>query len=179
MAKIPFSKLEIKLNTDINKVSFLNSKGDNIEFEVKYYLPVYEKMEMITRIINQSIDENGFYNPIRIQIFTVLEIVYTYTNLNFTSKQKEDSFKLYDLLVSSGIFKKVIENMYEDDWIEIQETIITTIDNIYKYKNSAMGILESIAVDYGNLDFDARNIQQSLADPNNLALLRDILSRLG
>jgi hypothetical protein len=43
-------------------------------------------MDMIAKIINQSVDDNGFYNPIRIQIFTVLETFYFYTNLSFTAK---------------------------------------------------------------------------------------------
>lgn len=179
MAKVPFSKLDVKLNNEIKYCMYCNSKDEEVHYEVKHYLPVQEKMEMITKIINQSIDDNGFYNPIRVKIFTVLEVAYAYTNLSFTEKQKENPFKLYDLLVGNGIFKEIIGCIYEDDWKEIQQTILTTIDNIYKYKNSAMGILESIAVDYGNLDFDARNIQQSLADPNNLALLRDVLAKLG
>jgi hypothetical protein len=113
---------------------------------------------MISKIINQSVDDNGFYNPMRIKIFTVLEVVYAYTNLSFTVKQKEDPFKLYDLLIGTGIFKDIVNYIYEDDWKEIQETIITTIDNIYKYKNSAMGIMEMISSDYSNLDLNASEI---------------------
>ena len=179
MAKIPFSKLDVKLNNKVNDCIYCNLKGEEIHYEVKYYLPVQEKLEMISKIINQSVDDNGFYNPMRIKIFTVLEVVYAYTNLSFTAKQKEDPFKLYDLLIGTGIFKDIVNYIYEDDWKEIQETIITTIDNIYKFKNSALGIIEAMAVDYGNLEFDATNIQKSLSDPNNLALLRDILAKLG
>ena len=179
MAKVPFSKLEVKLNNNTCKPFYYNTKGEEIQYEVKYYLPVQEKLEMITKIINQSVDDNGFYNPIRVQIFTVLEVIYAYTNLSFTAKQKEDPFKLYDLLVSSSIFKEVISNICEDDWKEIQEATLKTIDNIYKYKNSALGIIEAMVVDYGNLDFDAKNIQQSLSDPDNMAFLREVLSKLG
>jgi hypothetical protein len=32
---------------------------------------------------------------------------------------KEDSFKLYDILMSTGIFEKIAEVIY-DDWIEIK-----------------------------------------------------------
>ena len=168
-----------KINNRVNQSSYCNSKGEEIYYEVKYYLPVQEKLEMISKIINQSVDDNGFYNPMRVKIFTALEVVYAYTNLSFTEKQKENPFKLYDLLTGTGIFKDIVNCIYEDDWKEIQETIITTIDNIYKFKNSALGIIEAIAVDYGNLDFDATNIQKSLSDPNNLALLRDVLAKLG
>lgn len=179
MAKVPFSKLDVKLNNKVNDCIYCNLKGEEIHYEVKYYLPVQEKMDMITKIINQSVDDNGFYNPMRIKIFTVLEVVYAYTNLSFTAKQKEDPFKLYDLLIGTGIFKDVVNCIYEDDWKEIQETTITTIDNIYKFKNSVMGILEAVSADYNSLNLDATNIQKSLADPDNLALLKDVLSKLG
>lgn len=179
MAKIPFSKLEVKLNNSICKPFYYNTKGEEVYYEVKYYLPVQEKLEMISNIINQSVDDNGYYNPMKVQIFTVLEITYTYTNLSFTEKQKENPFKLYDLLVSNGIFKEIVNCIYEDDWKEIQETIITTIDNIYKYKNSAMGIMENITSDYENLSLDASNIQKMIGDPENLSLLKDVLTKLG
>jgi hypothetical protein len=68
---------------------------------------------MITKIINQSLDDNGYYNPIRVKIFTVLEVVFAYTNLSFTAKQKENIFKLYDQLVSTGIFQEVKSHMFE------------------------------------------------------------------
>ena len=179
MAKVPFSKLEAKPNGCSCSPFYYNTKGEEVHYEVKYYLPVQEKMEMISNIINQSIDDNGFYNPMRVKIFTVLEVTYAYTNLSFTEKQKENPFKLYDLLVGNGIFKEIIGCIYEDDWKEIQETIIKTIDNIYKYKNSALGIMETISTDYSNLDFDASEIQSKLADPENMAFLKDVLSKLG
>ena len=179
MAKVSFSKLETKINNSVKMVNYQNSKGEEIQFEVKYYLPIKEKIDMISKIINQSIDDNDFYNPIRIQIYTVLEVTYAYTNLSFTEKQKEDPFKLYDLLVSSKIFKSIVDCIYEDDWIEIQESIIQTIDNIYKFKNSALGILETVSSDYSGLNLDAQNIQASLADPENMSFLKDVLTKLG
>lgn len=173
MAKVPFSKLEAKPNGCSCSPFYYNTKGEEVHYEVKYYLPVQEKMEVITKIINQSIDDNGFYNPIRVKIFTVLEITYAYTNLSFTEKQKENPFKLYDLLVGNGIFKEIISCIYEDDWKEIQETILTTIDNIYKFKNSVLGILTTISQDYEETKFDLNNIQNLIKDPEMLTFLKD------
>ena len=134
---------------------------------------------MISRIINQSIDDNGYYNPMRVKIFTTIEIVYAYTNLNFTPKQKENLFKLYDQLTSTGIFQQIRSCIVENDLKDIEETIISTIDNIYKYKNSAMGIFESVTAEYGDLNLDATNIYQSLADPSNMEFLKNVLAKLG
>ena len=179
MAKIPFSKLDLKVNTSEQVIHTTNSKGEEISFEVKTYLPVKEKMELVSRIINQSTDDNGFYNPMRVKLYTTLEMVYTYTNLTFTPKQKEDPFKLYDLLVSTGLYHDITSHICTEDLEELEGSIWDTIKSIYNYRNSVMGILENISADYSNLNLDATEIQSKLADPNNMALLRDVLTKLG
>jgi hypothetical protein len=179
MAKVPFSKLQASINGCDTQISYANKAGEEIRYEVKYYLPIKEKLELVSRIINQSIDDNGFYNPMRVKLYMVLEVVYTYTNLSFTEKMKEDPFKLYDTLVSTGIFTDIINVIRENDWKEIQENVWTTIDNIYKYRNSVMGILESVSADYNNLNLDATDIQEKLSDPENMELLKGILNKLG
>jgi prolyl-tRNA synthetase len=121
MAKIPFSKLNLKPNTEISNVSWIDDKGVETVFEVKHCLPIKEKMELVSNIVNQSIDDNGFYNPMRVKIFTCLEIVYAYTNLTFTAKQKEDVFKLYDLLTHNGLYLRIIQDI--KDLKEINENV--------------------------------------------------------
>lgn len=179
MAKVPFSKLQACINGSDCTVGYYNKAGEEIRYEVKHYLPIKEKLELVSRIINQSIDDNGFYNPMRVKLYMVLEVVYAYTNLSFTEKMKEDPFKLYDILVSTGIFNDIVSVIREKDWKEIQENVWTTIDNIYKYNNSVAGILDTLKMDYDNLNLDATAIQQKIGDPENLALLKDILTKLG
>ena len=58
-------------------------------------------------------------------------------------------------------------------------SINESIEAVYKYQNSVLGVLDSVAQDYSNLEFDASKIQQELADPQNLELLKGIMSRLG
>ena len=179
MAKIPFSKLQTSVDGGASKVSYYNKAGEDIYYEVKHYLPIKEKMELVSRIINQSVDENGFYNPMRVKLFLVLEITYAYTNLSFTDKMKEDPFKLYDILVSTGIFTDIVNCIREKDWSEIKESTWQTIESIYKYKDSIRGILDDISTDYSNLSLDASQIQKDLADPENMALLKNVLDKLG
>lgn len=179
MAKVPFSKLQACVNGSDCRNSYYNKAGEEVYYEVKHYLPFKDKLELVSRIINQSIDDNGFYNPMRVKLYMTLEVVYAYTNLSFTEKMKEDPFKLYDILVSTGIFTDILSGICESDWKEIQENVWSTIENIYKYKNSIMGILDTLKSDYSSLDFDATEIQQKLADPENMALLKDVLAKLG
>ena len=174
MAKIAFTKLGLKLNKEIKTIVW-----NDQEIEIKQYLPVNEKLEMIGRIINNSADDMKFYNIGKIEIFTALELIFTYTNINFTDKQKEDICKLYDLLVSSGLYAAVIAEIpkAEREWIE--DVTMDTIESIYNYQNSVMGILDSVTQDYSNLNLNASEIQSKLADPENMELLKKVLTKLG
>lgn len=179
MAKVPFSKLQAKVDGGVTKNFYYNLAGEEVYYEVKHYLPFEEKLELVSRIINQSIDDNGFYNPMRVKLYMTLEVVYAYTNLSFTEKMKEDPFKLYDILVSTGIFTDIINVIREKDWSEIQDNVWSTIKNIYDYKNSVMGVLEMASSDYSDLNLDAQNIQKALGDPENLSLLKNVMTKLG
>lgn len=174
MAKVSFTKLGLKANQEIKTFNF-----NEQVIEVKQYLPVNEKLALISSVINQSIDENNFNNPLQVKVFTLLEIVYNYTNINFTDKQKEDSAKLFDMLYSSGFIAEVLDNIPNKEYDEIIEYTNKSIKAYYDYKNSVMGILENISADYSNLNLDATEIQKKIGDPENMALLKDVLTKLG
>lgn len=175
MAKVPFSKLQACIDGQVSQISYKDKNDKEIYYEVKHYLPFKDKLEMITKIVNQSVDDNGFYNPMRVKLYTVLEVVYAYTNLSFTEKQKEDPFKLYDLLVSTGIFVDVLKEISEHDWVDIQDNIKTTIENIYKYRNSVMGILEAVSADYSDLNLNADALTDKVLNPESLATLKELI----
>lgn len=174
MAKVGFTKLGLKVNQDVNYIEF-----NEQTIEVKQYLPVNDKLELISNVINLSVDNNNFANPVKISVFSTLEIFYAYTNINFTEKQKEDPTKLYDALISSGLVAAVANAIPEAEYHEIMRGIADSINAVYTYRNSVMGILESISQDYSGLDFDATTIQSKIADPENMALLKEVLTKLG
>ena len=179
MAKVAFSKLQASVNAAEVQTSFCNKAGEAIIYDVKQYLPMMDKVLLVERIINQSVDENGFYNPMRVKLFMTLEVVFAYTNLTFTEKMKEDPFKLYDILVSSGIYSNIVDCINEKEWEELQHSVYDTIKNIYDYRNSVMGVLDAVSTDYSDLNLDATAIKEQLSDANNLKLLKDVVSRLG
>ena len=174
MAKVSLTKLGLKVNQDIKNIEF----NEQI-IEVKQYLPINEKLELISSVINSAADENNFSNPIKENVFLTLEILYHYTNINFTDKQKEDPVKLYDLVVSSGLVDKVTDLIPEEELDEVINGVAQSVKAIYTYRNSVLGILESISQDYSALNLDATEIQQKLADPDNMALLKQVLTKLG
>lgn len=174
MAKVSLTKLGLKVNQNVKNIEF----NEQI-IEVKQYLPINEKLELISSVINSAADENNFSNPVKENVFLTLEILYHYTNINFTDKQKEDPVKLYDLVVSSGLVNKVTDLIPEEELDEVINGVAQSVKAIYTYKNSVLGILESISQDYSALNLDATEIQQKLADPDNMALLKQVLTKLG
>ena len=174
MAKVSFTKLGLKKNEEVG-ILHINEQ----DIEVKQYLPINEKLELISSVINSAADENNFSNPVKENVFLTLEILYHYTNINFTDKQKEDPVKLYDLVASSGLVNKVTDLIPEEELDEVINGVAQSVKAIYAYRNSVLGILESISQDYSALNLDATEIQQKLADPDNMALLKQVLTKLG
>lgn len=174
MAKISFTKLGLKPNNEVVNIEF-----NEQTIEVKQYLPVEEKLELITNVLELSHDSNNFSNPIKVQVYTALEMIDKYTNISFTEKQKENPTKLYDLLNSNGLLEKIIDAVPQIEYDELIHGIYDTIDAVYAYQNSVLGILDTISQDYSNLNLDAAEIQKKLADPENMALLKNIMTKLG
>ena len=175
MGKVAFTKLGLKRKDEVKTVNVNNNV-----IEVKQYLPINDKLALISRVINLSHDSSSnFANPVQVEVIGTIEIIMAYTNLSFTEKQKEDYAKLYDLLEENGITKDLISAIPEDEYAFLIDGINESIEAVYKYQNSVLGILDSVAQDYSNLEFDASKIQQELADPQNLELLKGIMSRLG
>lgn len=175
MAKVGFGSLKItKVDDRVNTFTF-NEK----EIEVKRYLPISNKLALIGNAINLAADGNRFANPMKIDMYLDLEIMFAYTNITFTDKQKEDLVKLYDILASAGFFEAMYSVIAEDEASTIHYNATRIAENMYGQMNSVYGIMENIATDYADVGSNAEKIQQNLADPNNLTLLKNVMTKLG
>lgn len=174
--KIGLTKLGLKKNTNLIPLEW----GDQV-IQIREYLPIEDKIGVIERIVNQSLDNNNFANPARIMINTVLEVIFAYTtNINFTDKQKEDRLGLYDLLISSGLWKAIENKLAEIGELNIiQITVREVIDEIYKYKNSTLGILQAVSEDYSNLELNINKLQEEISNPENAKLLKNVIDKMG
>lgn len=176
MAKVSFTKLGLTKDS-LNAITIINHNDQAIE--VKQYLPINEKLELVSRVINKAADENNFANPVKLDVFKTLEILYNYTNINFTDKQKEDEIKLYDLFIANGLWDKIMMAIPQDEYDDLCKAITLCAEAVYSYRNSVLGILETISTDYDNLKLDVEAIREKIGDPENLTLVKDILTKLG
>ena len=174
MAKIAFTKLGLTKNADVASFDW---NGQTIE--VKQYLPIQEKLDLIASVLNHCQDDNNFINEGKMSLFLDLEVVFHYTNISFTEKQKEDPSKLYDLFAGSGFFVDLFAVLPQVEYKSIAVWLSKTAEHIYNYRNSVYGILDALHTDYQGLDLDAEAIKAKISNPEDLSLLKDILTKLG
>ena len=175
MAKVSLTKI-----TPVKKLDKVIIKIDDEDVEVVQYLPIAEKAELSERVANASIDsEYGILSTSRRDVYAVLEIVRTYTNINITDKMMEEAPKTYDLLILNGIYNKIKEAIPEKEYNELFHRINEDCGNIQKYLESFKGIMKSINQDYSNTEMDVDKIMTELKDPEAYGLLRDILDKIG
>lgn len=138
MAKITYSSLKLKTQEEIKTF-----KVEDKEVEVKQYLSINDKIDLIDITLQKS-RENRIYNPIKIDMFFHLHLVYLYTNITFTDKQREDEYKLYDTLHSNGIINNVLENIPEIEYETLFELMQERIEIEMEYNTTAAAMIENI-----------------------------------
>lgn len=134
---------------------------------------------MITEILGLSADDNRFYNVGRLKVFKTLKMLEYYTNLSITDKQKEDPVKLYDELTVSGFYNAIYNLIPESETDEVNYILGDTVEQVYKYQNSAYGIMDAISQDYSNLNLDATQISEKLSNKENVEFLNEVLTKMG
>lgn len=138
MAKVSFANLRMKIQDEVKTIDIGNQM-----IEVKQYLPIADKYDLIMISLQQAKD-GKVYNPLKLDMFFHLNIVYLYTNLSFTDKQKEDPEKLYDILQTNGVITAVMEVIPSEEWEVIWDTLLDTQRVYSKWEQSAAGMLEMV-----------------------------------
>ena len=153
-------------------------KINNKEIAVKQYLPVNDKLNLIGRVLSAiSGNEYNFINPVQLDVYTTIEIIKAYTNIEFDTDALPAD--LYDELEQEEIANQVISAIPETEYNFVVDGAQDTVAAYYDYQNSILGILENVTQDYSNLNLEATDIQKKLADPDNLTLLKDVVKKLG
>lgn len=139
--KVSYTNLKLKINKEVNIIDF---NGNSIE--ILKYLPIDDKYDLIMITLQRSFEE-GVYNPIKLDTYFHLNIVYLYTNINFTDKQREDELKLYDMLKSSGLLDEILKNIDSQEYNDLYNYLQETLTLQQQYKQSFMSILSTFVTD--------------------------------
>lgn len=114
--------------------------------EVLGYLPIEAKYDVVMITLQKSF-EDGIYNPIKLDMFYHLNLIYALTNLVFAEEDREDEAKLYDELVDSGFMVEFLKYVNPDVYEEMQEDIDNIAELNMKYKNSAASLINKLIDD--------------------------------
>lgn len=173
-SKPTFSKLKLQLNKNAVPVQI----GEQT-IAVRQYLPIEEKLELISKVIMQAHEPDSNYNnPVKTDALIALELIFAYTDLVFTDKQKEDLPKLYDLLHCNNIDTMVIDAIGENEYNEVKAGVYRSIDAIYAYQNSVLGILDNVKQSQVDTEGSLKDIQEFLQS-DEIKPLKEIVSKLG
>ena len=139
--KVTFASLKLKMDESVKIIKVMDH-----EVEVKQAIPVSDKNDLV-QIALQKSEENGIYNEIMFDMYFHLNLVYLYTNIVFTDKQREDEAKLYDILQSNHVIEQVISAMAENEYTDLLQYANDMQAAMLRYRNTAGAVLQSIIQD--------------------------------
>lgn len=138
MANVTYASLKLK-----NEVKTESFDFEGHKIEVLQYLPIEDKYSLVN-ITLQKAKEGAIYNPVKIDWFFHLNLIYMYSNITFTEKQREDEAKLYNALVTNGLRDAIIEKIPESEYQTLFSYIDTLMQDTLTYKNSISGSIAEI-----------------------------------
>ena len=141
MSKVSFSNMKLKTKAD-KKIFKFNDE----EIEIITYLPIERKYDFVNITLQKSFEE-GIYNPLKLDMYFHLHLVYLYSNITFTEKQKENEGKLYDILKTNGFLEEFLSNIPEDEYTELRDFVNEQIQSEYEYKRSFSYTINKIISD--------------------------------
>lgn len=139
--KVSYANMKLKTNTAVNAFEFCGQK-----IEVLKYLPAADKYDLLMITLQKSLEGN-IYNEFKLNLYFELNLVYMYTNISFTEKQREDEFKLYDTLRSNGFFELFYEALDDKEYEELFDQIAELKATMEKSKGSVAGVIANIIED--------------------------------
>lgn len=131
---------ELNLNTKIPTIKLKNG------IQVKKYIPTSDKIDLI-QIALQKAEEDGIYNEVKLDCYFHLNIIYLYTDLEFSEEDREDEMKLYDILDQNGIIAQVIAAIDEIEYADLKDKMLDMKCDFLTYKNTAAAVLTRIVQD--------------------------------
>ncbi len=170
---VHFEDLQIELKLERKTVEF-----NNTEIQVLQYLPAADKQDIILSTIQKSrLGDESVSEPLLIDIYFHLNLVYSYTNIMFSSEDRINELDLYDKLRTSGLLDLVLQNMDPDEYKELYQLLLESLEKVEKYSNTLVGFLRNAMM---NLPQNAERAVEALKglDPAQFKELADIAKSL-
>lgn len=173
MAKVSLSKLLDKKEIETKTLTI---KDQTIE--VTQYLPIEKKVELLTEVGAAAIG-NKWVNPMLLDSLFVTKVIEYYTNIKLSETQKKDHGKTFDAIVINGIKDAVMDLIPNTEIVVLQKWLREMADNIIRYNNSALGIMENLANNYDETKFNVEDLAKTLDSPQFKEIIKTVTDENG
>lgn len=151
-----FADLNLSKNTETTEILI-----NDIPVHVKHTIPISDKIDLIQVALQKS-EENGVFNEVKKDIYFHLNLIYLYTDIEFSDEDKADEMELYDKLDQNGVIEKVIKTLItteakqigkysyldeEGEYVELRDYFNECADSLNEYRNTAAAVINRIITD--------------------------------
>ena len=176
MAKLAFSKLQkIKTISEITDTTLF----EGCELKVRQYLPLEEKLQLLTNVLELSGADEGYFNLVQLEVFFRIEAIKVYTNISFTDKQLENPAKLYDSICMNQIWERICAYIPEEEINYVWGAILDMAREITAYNRSFAGMMKTVSTDYSNIETGIEELQKRVTSPEIMNMVKNILPEVG
>lgn len=138
------------MSTQFNQLNLLSPSPITINFQqkeiqVKQYLPISDKIDLV-QVALQKAQEDGIYNDMKLEVYFHMNIIYLYTNIEFSEEDREDEFVLYDKFESSGLLDEIVAAI-GGEYDTLYDYVTIMKKEKLDYSNTAAAVLRSIIQD--------------------------------
>lgn len=172
---IMFDDLYLEPNENISAFTY---KGKTVN--VKQYLPIEEKAELVSYVLNHAIDlRTNTFSPLRVSVYLTLGIINWYSNINFEPEQLEEKApEVFDLIDGSKFLELFLDNMENTEFEYMNKTVAKVLKDYETYANSMVGMISAMSSDASSMNKEIEEIMTKIKNKEGLeelAVIKDIV----
>lgn len=147
------------------------------KIRVLQYLPIQEKADLVSYVVNAAIDENtGCFSPVRVNVYYGIAIMDKYCGISF---ENADVIEAYNIVDSTGILDRIMNAIPEEERIFMESLLNDTIEDISRYNSSFAGVMHSMSGEATSLDESLQSILEKIKNKEGLEVLSEIKNVVG
>lgn len=148
------------------------------ELTVRNYLPMAEKIALISYVVDHALDEStGRFSPVRVGLFFDLAVAHFYGGINFPDDVK--ALDAYDALETNSVLDAIISAIPQDEYVSMRELVIETTNDIADYNSSFAGVMQIASQDADGLGNQIEELLGKVKNREGMELLSEIKNVVG
>lgn len=165
-----FEELNIKPVDDMKRSITI---GGDIKLDIVQYLPIKDKADLITYIVDNAVDEmTGCFSPVRLNVYYSLAIVKWYAGVDISAV--DDVPSVYDMLEQNNIINMILAEIPEEERNYMSKLIDDTVEDISRYNNSFAGMVSNISSEANVLDKSVSDLLEKFRSKENLEVFNSV-----